>query len=1221
MSVAENTGNKFLDSYAHQINSLERNPNATDEFDKGLEKEFALVKAQILGSGGGGPGSKAGGTEGTGSKSGGSCGTGSKSGGTGSRTGSETSSDNSPPVADSIAKLSKAAGPAAAAAVKSIADQAGAAIGGSDGDTVAGIVAQAAADAAQAVRDRGGGGAEAATAATAAAQAVATAGQAGGVQAAKDVYKIGVVIGFPATTAITKAAAAASAVLGGGVPGGAAYAAVTGAARAAARAAAGLGAEAADAAAVAAASLVEAAAALGGVDAATAAARIVATAGLDAAQAVAATAAEAGAGVGVGAAGAAAYTAVTQAGANAAAVAVKVGASAATAAADAALAASSAARSGGVAAAQAVADAARAGGDDAATFAAQAAFAAAATGGATGAAAAAQSAADAATAVANAPGGNPAKAASAAGDVLLATRAGGVAAAEATAQAALAIVNAGGSATEAAAAAGYAADAAGAVAHAPGGNPAAAAAAAQAVLAATRAGGAAAAQATAEAASIIANAPAGSAGAAANAARFTASAATNAARSNATPQGQSRTAAATAARAAVQALSDAGKAAAEASGGNPYTAMSAAINAAHAVSDAALSGGVVGANAVVTMIQNVARVHGSANDLQGAMEGIAQISNADGGGFADLVATTTRMVSNARGATAAQLADTVDALVDALKAGGEGAAGAVSHVADSLFRARGTAAQVVEGVRSVADAAQLAGEEYGGTEDLAANAADLVATAASGSDNASEALLDIRNAASSVLTPPPLYPPPGGGGPRVGTVVVDGPPQKTGDVESTLYNKLVDDLQAGAGTSRIQQDAQQLAVAAARSHNETLEKMALLVGSDPTGSSFNGGVNTALTRLRDAYAGANFGYGPTNVFDPLAGDTSLPQADPQLERAYLQLEVDLTNGADPQTIKSDADRVATLAGPAGRNDLVLTADNIGISLSDGSYDQTKSLTALMDANPSTPSSSTPSSSAPAATPPDAAAYQKLAADIQSGADKATIVNDAAQLAIAAQNNSDANLSYVARNIGNAAGNGSGADIYLSALTAAVPGTPGAKNLPQGPFSQPDDLGAAYLKLEDDVEKGADTQTLKTDAAQVKTLADKVGNTGLSAAANTIVNSLADGSYNQLASEVALMNNGVANQDLGLLPSESDAYQKLLADIKSGADPSTLTNDVVALGAAAIKNGDLGLAQAAIDIGKTLKAGTFDANASTQALNGAAPGTPGAQQPAASGWDV
>jgi hypothetical protein len=46
MSVDANTGNAFLDSYARQVNRLERDPNATAAYDAALEKQFNEIKAQ-----------------------------------------------------------------------------------------------------------------------------------------------------------------------------------------------------------------------------------------------------------------------------------------------------------------------------------------------------------------------------------------------------------------------------------------------------------------------------------------------------------------------------------------------------------------------------------------------------------------------------------------------------------------------------------------------------------------------------------------------------------------------------------------------------------------------------------------------------------------------------------------------------------------------------------------------------------------------------------------------------------------------------------------------------------------------------------------------------------------------------------------------------------------------------------------------------------------------
>jgi hypothetical protein len=50
MSLDTHTGNAFLDDFAAQINKLEQDPNATPEYDKALEKPFAQMKVQVLGT-------------------------------------------------------------------------------------------------------------------------------------------------------------------------------------------------------------------------------------------------------------------------------------------------------------------------------------------------------------------------------------------------------------------------------------------------------------------------------------------------------------------------------------------------------------------------------------------------------------------------------------------------------------------------------------------------------------------------------------------------------------------------------------------------------------------------------------------------------------------------------------------------------------------------------------------------------------------------------------------------------------------------------------------------------------------------------------------------------------------------------------------------------------------------------------------------------------------
>src|ERR1700694_3268416 len=118
MSVSTNSGNSFLDSYARQINRLEKDPNATADYDAALEKQFAAVKAQVLGNGGTTHGSVNGGpatTHGTGAGSGGPDtppAPGSSGGpGTPPATGSTSGATAPVPVADSVGKITSAAGP------------------------------------------------------------------------------------------------------------------------------------------------------------------------------------------------------------------------------------------------------------------------------------------------------------------------------------------------------------------------------------------------------------------------------------------------------------------------------------------------------------------------------------------------------------------------------------------------------------------------------------------------------------------------------------------------------------------------------------------------------------------------------------------------------------------------------------------------------------------------------------------------------------------------------------------------------------------------------------------------------------------------------------------------------------------------------------------------------------------------------------------------------
>jgi hypothetical protein len=262
------------------------------------------------------------------------------------------------------------------------------------------------------------------------------------------------------------------------------------------------------------------------------------------------------------------------------------------------------------------------------------------------------------------------------------------------------------------------------------------------------------------------------------------------------------------------------------------------------------------------------------------------------------------------------------------------------------------------------------------------------------------------------------------------------------------------------------------------------------------------------------------------------------------------------------------------------------------------------------------------------------AYEKLYSDLRSGADKSTIQKDAQQLAAIAGAINDSKLQKVALLVGS----GYYGDSALAFLDAADP----HDNLPDGhkivtdPLGDHTPLNEAYLKLEVDISNNADKATIKADAENVKNLAGS-DHPGLADAANNISNSTDDGSYDHdddhTGSLTALMNNPPNGPAASAPPSpqpsplppgsdEASDYQKLLSDIKSGADADTINNDALALAASATANGDDGLAEVALDIGGLAKgiapqiAAQDGINSSNelQVLINAAPGTPGAQRP-------
>jgi len=264
------------------------------------------------------------------------------------------------------------------------------------------------------------------------------------------------------------------------------------------------------------------------------------------------------------------------------------------------------------------------------------------------------------------------------------------------------------------------------------------------------------------------------------------------------------------------------------------------------------------------------------------------------------------------------------------------------------------------------------------------------------------------------------------------------------------YNQLNSDLQSGADKSTIQKDAQQLAAIAGGINDPTLQKVALLVGS-----GFYGNNNNALAFLDDVDPHDTLPLGHKFITDPMN-----PQDHTPLNDAYLQLETDISNNADKQTIKADAQQVEQLAG-SDHPGLAAAAHNISASIDDGSYDQTGSLNALMN-NPSNaaaappPSSPPPPSNPPSGSPSDeSAAYQKLIDDLTKGATGATIEHDALQLAALAIQNGDDHLAQVALDIGDVT-KGTRLDIpamdgikglgpaALNDLKSAAPGTPAAQ---------------------------------------------------------------------------------------------------------------------------------------------------------------------------------
>ncbi len=639
-------------------------------------------------------------------------------------------------------------------------------------------------------------------------------------------------------------------------------------------------------------------------------------------------------------------------------------------------------------------------------------------------------------------------------------------------------------------------------------------------------------------------------------------------------------------------------------GGSVHDASDLAITAR----DAFRVGGQGAADAAIATAVDVLNSGRSVADAKSAesivVDGARNAFNAAGGVGGGAAAT-------AAGAQAAR--DFADRMPDILAASDRAEVGGNSAVADlfgaarNVVQAGGTADQVVTAAQAFAEGIEIRALTSG--RDAATSFADEIASdtaSATGDHDRASAIVETIKSDSSGASNSSPPPSPADPTPRVSTP--DGQPLHIGESEgptdlkqkllSADYNKLSDDLKSGADKATIAKDAQQVAILASGFGATGLEQVALIIGSGGTVSSDRDNADALSVVSPDADA----------AYVSL-GSRGTPTSD-----AYLQLELDIAGNADPQKIKQDADNLAQLANGSGDTALASVATGISNSISDHSYDQSGSLTALMNNSPASGSGSpTPPSQTPP--PSDVAAYNKLQADMQSGADEPTLIADAAQLAIAAAGAGDTGLEAVAHNIGNSVGNGTySKDGSLSALSNAAPGTAGARTA-QPPLSS-DAAGGAYLKLENDIEHGVDQKTVQADAEQVKALAQQDGNTHLVDAANAIITGIGNGSYDQVGAEEALMNDGTTPEDDAgsFSPDENSAYQKLISDIRSGADNTTLMNDVLSLSEASIQNGDFGTGQAALDIGFAIKGGTFDPNAALQALNNTSPGTSAARLP-------
>ncbi|WP_407158244.1 hypothetical protein [Bradyrhizobium sp. STM 3557] len=394
------------------------------------------------------------------------------------------------------------------------------------------------------------------------------------------------------------------------------------------------------------------------------------------------------------------------------------------------------------------------------------------------------------------------------------------------------------------------------------------------------------------------------------------------------------------------------------------------ISAANLIVRSFSAGGQVAADAVANTVASVLNGGGTIADARTAVQtvlGFAQHRGpalaADAGRVADIIFSSHGTIGDFTRAT--------DDIGRAFNVGGQNAADAVVRAAQAVAGAGGDREDIYDVISVVVDhTEEFALEPIPGhsAADYAASIANAAEQAAIGGGTPSDIISAAERVGSVSATAFPLAPsfeanpavresvPSADNLTSLGNVVtapvIFEAPQTIHNpfpapAENEAYNKLLADIGSGAGKDAIESDAAQLAVVAGEQGDARLASVAIHVGDTLNDGSYDAAASTK--DLKNNPPSTPFGLTP-NV--PLWQDNSA------LAEAYHQLQQEVASGGqtlptgnvmpDPQKIKSDADRLAGLAKDAGQPGLATAAANISTSISNGTYDQTASLTALMD---------------------------------------------------------------------------------------------------------------------------------------------------------------------------------------------------------------------------------------------------------------------------------